>query len=132
MSGLRAGFYSKLPSQVARIALILHCLKRADDPRVMLGADTMADAIAVGEYFREHLDRVLPLIGDTSTGEPVGLAARILRYLRTPDLQDEEGWVRRGDLYNRLRNISASTLSDELRDLESRGAVESRTVPTGT
>src|SRR5665811_1969328 len=123
-TGLRQGFYSKLDSQLARIALILHCLHNADDPRVMLSDTTMQSAIDVAEFFRAHLDRVLPLIGDRSTGEPVGLAARIIRYLRSPELQEGDGWVRRGRLLHKLSNVPADDLTTELSDLKRRGAVE--------
>jgi len=131
-TGLRAGFYSKLPNQIARIALVLHCLKNPDDPRPMVAGATMEDAIAVGEFFRGHLDRVLPLIGDTSHVEPVGLARRILRILRMSDLQDAAGWVRRGVMLHKLGNVSAVALTDELVTLQERGEVESQSVSSST
>lgn len=130
--GLRRGFYSKMPSQVARIALILSSLWNVDDPRRMVSEARMQDAIDVGEWFRSHLDRVLPLIGDHSRGEPVGLSARILRILRIPDLQEGDGWVRRAQLIHKLGNVAAHDLTDTLRELQTRQVVESQIVQSGT
>ena len=53
-----AGVYAKLPNQVARLALVLHCLTHPDDPRRPLSAETMDGAIELGEYFRAHAHRV--------------------------------------------------------------------------
>lgn len=131
-TGLRQGFYAKLDSQVARIALILHCLENHADPRPMVQEHTIENAIAVGEWFRSHLDRVLPLIGDQSRDEPVGLSARIVRILRMPDLQEGEGWVRRGRIIHKLGNVPSHDLTDTLRELQTTCVIESRTVESGT
>src|SRR5262249_28530086 len=50
--GLAAGFYAKLPAHVARLALILHALWNPEDPRPMVSAERMEDAIELGEFFR--------------------------------------------------------------------------------
>jgi len=131
-TGLRQGFISKMPNQVARIALVLHCLKNADDPRPMIAETTMQDAIAVGEFFRDHLDRVLPLIGDASRGEPVGLAGRITRILRKTRTDRPDGWVSRTAIHDELRNVRAEVLTEELTRLFENDQVEKRTVPTAT
>ena len=98
----------------------------------MASAATVHAAIEVAEFFRGHLDRVLPLIGDDSTGEPVGLAARILRYLRMPMLQVGDGWVPRSVVYGRLGNVTADALTAELEALRRAGYAETRTVSTAT
>jgi hypothetical protein len=131
-NGLRRGFYAKLPNQVARIALVLHCLHNPEDPRVMLSEATMTAAIEIAEFFRSHLDRVLPLIGDHSRGEPVGLPGRIHRILRTPDVQDHERWVRRTALLRGLGNVTAHVLTEALTQLYEQGRVEKCTVHTDT
>jgi len=131
-TGLRSGFYSKLPNQIARIALVLHCLHHDKDPRPMISGATMANAIAVGEFFRDHLDRVLPLIGDTSRGEPVGLSGRITRILRKPRDDNHDGWVRRATILNELRNVSPDALTAGLTSLLKLDQVEMRTVATTT
>jgi hypothetical protein len=130
--GLRRGFYSKLPNQVARLALILHTIWNLDDPLRMVSRERMQDAIDLGEFFRSHLDRVLPLIGDSSRDESVGLPGRIIRILRKESLDTSEGWIRRGVLLNRLRNVSADTLSEALSELQDEDRVESRPVQTAT
>lgn len=132
VAGLRRGFYGKLDSQLARVALVLHCLHNPDDPRPMVSVATIRAAIEVAEFFRRHLDRVLPLIGDSSTGEPVGLEARVLRYLRTPGLHDSDGWVRRGRLLHKLGNVPADDLTSALDSLQHHGIVETRTVGSAT
>lgn len=131
-TGLRNGFTSKMPNQVARIALVLHCLKNADDPRPMISETTMGGAIAVVEFFRGHLDRVLPLIGDTSRGEPIGLPGRILRILRKTRTDRPDGWVSRTAIHDELRNVRAEVLTEELTRLFENDQVEKRTVPTAT
>lgn len=131
-TGLRAGFYSKLDGQLARVALVLHCLWNPDEPGVLLSDSTMQAAIAVVEFFRAHLELVLPLIVESSNAAPVGLSTRILSYLRRQDLRDAEGWVSRSDLYRRLGNVAAQDLKDALAELRDRGAVESTMKPTDT
>lgn len=132
VTGLRQGFYSKLDSQLARIALILHCLWNPDDPRVMLQAETMRAAIAVAEFFRTHLDRVLPLLSNPRNAGMPSVDMRILRHLRNTENQNADGWVARSVLYNRLRNVEASAFSDALERLATAGAIESRTNATAT
>ena len=132
VAGLRSGFYSKLPNQVARVALVLHCLHNDNDPKPMVSETTMLNAIAVGEFFREHLNRVLPLIGDNSHGGVVGLAGRITRILRKPRDDNRDGWVRRTAIYDELRNVSPDALTGELTRLLGLDQVETRTVATPT
>lgn len=132
VAGLQSGFYAKLPNQVARIALTLHCLRNDQDPRPMVAETTMLNAIAVGEFFREHLNRVLPLIGESSHGAPVGLAGRITRILRKPRADNRDGWVRRTTIYDELRNVSSDALTSELTHLLGLDQVETRTVATPT
>jgi len=53
MNGLMAGVYAKMPLQLARISLIIHCLNYPDDPSSQqISAETMALAIELTEYFR--------------------------------------------------------------------------------
>ena len=127
-TGLRRGFYSKMPNQVARLTLVLSALWNHDDPLRLVSADRMNDAIAVGEFFRRHLDRVLPLIGDHSQGEPVGLNGRVLRILRSQATQENEGWVSRTLILRKLGNVSATQLTESLTQLFEQGRVESRRV----
>jgi hypothetical protein len=62
--GLRRGIASKMPTQVARFALILHCLEHYKNPATaMISKDEMDAAIELGEYFRRHAERVLSVLG---------------------------------------------------------------------
>ena len=78
------GMAAKLPRQLARVALILHCLG-AKEPEAEVSAATLADAIAIIEYHREMGRRVLGGSGSTRQG---GLRDRVLRILR--DARGEE------------------------------------------
>ena len=127
-TGLRRGFYSKMPNQVARIALVLSALWNHDDPLRLVSADRMNDAIAVGEFFRRHLDRVLPLIGDHSQGEPVGLNGRVLRILRSQATQENDGRISRTVILRKLGNVSATHLTESLTQLFEQERAESRRV----
>lgn len=131
-SGLRRGYYAKLPVHVARFALILNALWNLDDPRRLVSEARMTDAIALGEFFRGHLDRVLPLIGDTSTGHLVGLPARLARILRREATQENDGWVRRRTIISALGNVRSPALTEALMSLQANDQVESRTVATAT
>lgn len=132
-SGLRAGVLSKLSIQVARFALILNTLHNLDDPRRMISAEVLADAIWLGDFCLTHWDRCLPLIG-----QPVPAAgtskvdARALRILRDESEQDAEGWVTRSRLSKRLGNVSPADLTGALAALHAEGIVERRMVETNT
>jgi hypothetical protein len=130
--GLRRGFLSKMPSQVARIALILNTLWNPDDPQRLLTEQRMLDAIAVGEYFIGQLDRVLPLIGDSSRMHHTGLAGRIIRILKRESVAGVEGWVRRSVITKRLGNVHSDELSHQLEELRLDGILDHRTVKTNT
>lgn len=130
--GVTAGVYSKLPQQVARIALILHALQVADDPRVMVSGETMADAIAVGEFCRAHFHRSLPLLNETSASLVGGVESRVLRILRNPQHQEREGYVSRRTLLQRLGNIKTDELTIALDALREAGRVESLIEETAT
>jgi hypothetical protein len=131
-SGLRRGFLSKMPSHVARVALILNTLWNLDDPQRLVSERRMLDAIAVGEYFIAHLDRVLPLIGDSSRTRHTGLAGRIMRILKRESNEMDDGWVRRAMITKRLGNVQSDDLSDALDHLQRVGEIESRTIKTST
>lgn len=130
--GLRRGFLSKMPSQVARIALVLNTLWSLDDPQRLVSERRMLDAIAIGEYFIAQLDRVLPLIGDTSRSSHTGLAGRIVRILKRESKHENDWWVRRTVITKGLGNVQADVLTDALTELEAEGTLEKRTIRTAT
>ncbi|CAA9559009.1 MAG: hypothetical protein AVDCRST_MAG33-1514 [uncultured Thermomicrobiales bacterium] len=123
LSGLAQGFSSKWPVHTARLALVLHILWAASegtDHRLLLTRDRLEDAIELSEWFRAHLDRVLPLLKATGSSQPRGLATRIVRHLR----RAEGAWVTRSTLYNALRNVSGEQLSQVLTTMERDGLIE--------
>ncbi len=129
---LAGGFYRKLPAHVARFALILHALWHPDAPEQMVSAARMADAIELGEFFRNHVGRLLPLFGAAGGGHSAGTKTRILRILGIPEAQREGGWVSRSEIMDRLRNISADDLSAALAALLAAGTVERQIESTAT
>jgi len=131
-AGLRHGFYSKLPLQVARFALILSAMSNPDDPQRMVSKERMADAIELGEYCRAHFDRTLPLIGDVSPGHAGGTEGRILRVLRIEGKNAPDWWVSRRTILQKLGNVKADDLTAVLVRLAESGTVESRQESTST
>jgi hypothetical protein len=133
--GLAAGFYSKLPAHVARLALILHALWNPDDPRVMISGERMQDAIEVGEFFRAHISRFLALLQATAPTQFAGLSARIVRILRILPMDRgdvADGWVTRSDLLHGLGNVKTDELTTALDGLHAAGTIERRTRSTAT
>jgi hypothetical protein len=130
--GLAEGFYSKLPSHVARLALILHTLWNSHDPRPMLSAARMEDAVELGEFFRAHIGRFLALLNASAPASFAGLVTRVERILRAVDTEDEAGWVARAEIYRRLGNISADELTAALDRMIDAGRIEQRIAPSAT
>ena len=130
--GLTAGWGAKASVHLARIALVLHLLalppSRPGEPEPLLSRSTLEDAITVLEYYRAHLDRVLPAFGTPHSGGRAGLAARVRRALG----RSGDAWVGRADLAVRLGgHESADSITGALDALASNGDVERRTIPTG-
>jgi hypothetical protein len=136
--GLASGFARKLPAHVARFALILHALWHPDEvrgfsaPRPLLSAQRMADAIELGEFFRSHVGRFLPLLGEVQAPRSAGTATRVLGVLRREGATTEGRWVSRSTLLNKLRTVSAMALSATLAALKESARVECRVVPGPT
>ncbi|MDP9471012.1 MAG: YfjI family protein [Chloroflexota bacterium] len=127
--GVASGCYAKYPGQLARIALVLHALRYSSLPHRQIDVQTLADAIAVIEYFRAHLVKILPSFEAMGSTKSAGLATRILRVL------DKAGgeWVARRDLSRGLGNsVPADEITTVLDLLEGEGLVENRTIPTGS
>ncbi len=101
-SVIHIGYYQKLPSQVARTALILHALWHPNDPATPISADTMRHATLLGEFYRTHIHRSLALLGQPRiVPEPrPTLGERILRLLAEHTAND--GWLTRSALHAAL------------------------------
>jgi hypothetical protein len=81
-TGLLLGFAAKLPGHVARLALVLHALAHPEDPAgTPLGRETVAGAIALGEYFRAHFERAARHFGVAAQVQD-GAALRLYRTLQ--------------------------------------------------
>jgi len=127
-NGVAAGFYAKYPGQLARIALVLHALWYPTEPTRPIDEATVSDAIAVVEYLRAHLRRILPVFAAVGSTKEAGLGARILRVLTNAD----GAWVARRELRRGLGNsASAEDIATVVDRLETEGRVETQTVPTG-
>jgi hypothetical protein len=123
-----AGVYAKLPNQVARLALVLHCLTYPDDPRRPLSVEVMDGAIELGEYFRAHAHRVQTHFGIVAPTPMVRLEGRIESALKR-----EARWTSRRDLYALLGgHVPAADLTIALESLKDREVAECRTLETKT
>jgi hypothetical protein len=126
-SGLVNGCFAKLPSQLARLALVLHVLAQPEGTPDAISADTMGAAMELIEYFREHALRVLGHFGANVEGVG-GPPAGVLRALK----RAAGAWVTRSDLHRRLGgHVSAESLTTELAALEAQQVVEKRPVARG-
>jgi len=126
---------SKLPVQAARLALVLHCLWHADDPRVMVSRERVEDGIDLAECFRAHALRVLCHFGVSAVPAFAGLPARVLRALERAgdDPASPERWVSRTRLHRGLGNaVKAPELDAALAALTAAGRVERGELPTAT
>jgi hypothetical protein len=126
--GLAAGWAAKAPVHLARFALGLHLLAHPSDHGRQLDADTLRDGIAVVEYYRAHLLRVLPAFGAVALGMGAGLAARVLRVLTRAYPE----WVGRAEIAIRLGGHDPSeAVSVALAALEALGQATRRTADSG-
>jgi|GEM_PF-1908344 len=128
VSGMLRGYYAKLPSQAARLALVLHCLLHPDNPVAhRVSVQTLAGALALTEYFREHAHFVFTAFGAKAlVSHP--LATRVLAVL------DRAGgeWVGGRAMYEALgRHVKADDLQAALAELERIGLVERRLGESG-
>jgi hypothetical protein len=79
LGGALRGFYVKLEAHVARFILILHV---ADDPArcsETVPPETVHRAIRMGEFFRQEIHRLIPLlqIGSGQGSQTMGLWSRV-------------------------------------------------------
>lgn len=130
--GVLNGYYSKLPNHVARLALILNAAWNPDNPNVLVSPQRMADAIDLGEWVRQNIHAVMPLLGVSGAITRTGVHSRILRVLRTAPEPEAEGWVQRGVILQKLGNVKTDDLEVSLRYLESEGQIEHRNDPDST
>ncbi|MDP8922198.1 MAG: DUF3987 domain-containing protein [Chloroflexota bacterium] len=130
-TGVAVGIVSKLPLQLARIALILHCMRHPDNPTSRPVADeTMADAIEIVEYYRANARVVVPAFGAIPATGVAGLMDRIERFLVSRRAIDD-GWVGRTAIRDHLgRNPSSEEITAALVELKGGGRAEKRVRPS--
>jgi len=127
--GVAAGIVSKLPLQLARIALILHCMTHPDEPtRTPVADETMADAIEIVEYYRANAQAIVPAFGAMPATGSAGLMDRIERFLIE---QRVTGWTGRTAIRDHLgRNVSSDDITSALVELKSEGRTDTRIRPS--
>lgn len=119
-TGFLAGIHAKMPNQVARLALILHCIEKPTSMDRALHAETMHAAIEIGEYHRAHAHRALSLIADVGILSR-GLVGRIRRALALAG----DGGLTRSELSRKLGgHVDAPDLTEALDTLRAKGIAE--------
>lgn len=128
--GLIQGVHAKLPVQLGRLALVLHCLAVPEDPAATpLATETMTAAIELVGYFVAHAHRALTAFGAVGADRPpLGpLATRVLNALEREGSTSTSGWVARSRLHGLLGgHVAADALAAALTELEQAGRAERR------
>lgn len=128
LTGIAAGWAAKAPTHLARIVLLLHLLGDPGNHAGRVDVVTLQHGIAIVEYLRAHLGRVLPVFGALPPTRGSGVAARIERILRLASPE----WISRTKLSDELGgHEEAAAIQAALTELAGSGLVESRQVPTG-
>jgi hypothetical protein len=128
---LISGFYRKLPSHLARIALVLHALWNVNDPTIPLDVTTMERAVEVAEYIRRHIHRTAMLLDhwDPIRDPITALAERIIQAIaKTPD---PDGWIDRTAILAATGRPRTALFSRIVNDLVQTGILETTTHRTG-
>jgi hypothetical protein len=143
-AGLMKAVASKLPRQLARLALILHCLRYPTAQTFELDADTVNAAIQLVEYHRAHARKAFTCLRGPGGGSAQGLQERILHALEVSSVSSgthAEGtnmstlpsmWLSRTDLHKALGNsVRSEDLTRVVEHLVREGLVERRRVLHG-
>jgi hypothetical protein len=122
--GLMQGVYAKMPLQLARITLILHCLERPDSPSSkLISTKTITAGISLVEYFRGQAGIALGMIGSGAPYRGSGTTAKIYQVLA----KAEGEWCSRSKLHQQLGgHAPAEEISKSLAELEEAGLAEKR------
>lgn len=110
------GPWAKMPSQLARLALILHALEHAE-PIAEIGDATLARAMDLVDYFKGHARRVYRRLAGGKQDRKLA----VLQALK------EQGPLSTRDLFDTFhRNVSAEKLHRDLEALEALGLIVRR------
>jgi len=122
--GLMAGVYAKMPNQLARITLIIHCLIYPEAPSSRsVSSETMASSIDLVEYFRGQASIALGMLGAGAPYRGSGTTARILQTLNKANGE----WCSRSMIHQQLGGHSAAEeISRSLEELDESGLAECR------
>lgn len=128
VNGLVRGAYAKLPSQLARLVLILWCLEHPTDAAERpVSEDAMHAAIRVVEYFRQHAHRVFKTFRNAD-GSAVQTGSRhdqlLMRLRRIFEDAPARVWSL-SDIHKALsNNFSGSDMRKALSVLADEGVIE--------
>ncbi len=122
------GFYRKMPSHLARLALIIHTLWHPHEPGQPLSADTLFRAIDLVEFYRVHIHRSITLIGEIHPlrTPAVSLGERILRILG--GTTEPDGWLSRSSLLVALGRPETAAFNQIIDTLIENALLQTRTV----
>lgn len=125
------GYYQKLPTQLARLALILHALWHPTAPHHPLTGATLDRAITLVEYLRIHLHRSITLINERHPHRSPAdlLTSRIAIILAQHKEQD--GWMNRSRLALKLGRPPTAPFATAVDAMLAAQILDERHVPTG-
>ena len=127
--GLTGGVQAKLPRQVARIAIVLHCLADGSLKESEISADTLRSAMEICDYHLIHAQRALhqheqrdQRFGDST------LQAKVFDVLE----KHWPAWTSTTEMHADLgNNVTGAELNAVLQDAFEAGLVENQKVSTG-
>ena len=121
-----AGFYRKMPSHLARIALVLHALWNPADPTGPLTLQTMNRAIDLVTFYQFQVHRTVSMFAHRETLSPdwMVLAKRILTVLAR--VRENDGWITRTALLVALGRPDTATINNAIQHLVTNGIVLTR------
>lgn len=122
--GMMKGVYAKMPLQLARITLIIHCLEFPDSPSSRrISAGQMAAAIKLVEYFRAQAGIALLMVGQGGVYRGSGTTARVFQILSKANGE----WCSRTKIHQDLGgHAPADEISKSLAELEGESLAEKR------
>ena len=142
-SGIMRGVDSKMPRQLARVVLVLHCLQHPVQPKNEIDVATLKAAISIIEYHRQHAREALSSLGGFGR-KSTSLRNRIMQLLAdgvssVSSHRGEEGtnyrgplsmqWWTRSELHEALGGrVKADALEETIVELEVDGFIERQLV----
>jgi hypothetical protein len=136
MGSLLASIYAKFPSQVLRVALVLHCFWHPESSEDVVSLATMNGAIDLVEFHRVAAIKVARVFQETverPTLPKSGLAERVIRKIGNSEGVFPENWVPRSRISDGIRpRVSPEELTAVLEELVESGQLTHRVRETGS